>query len=250
MIYIIGAGPGDPDLLTIKAKKALEKADVVIYAGSLINPEVLRHAKRGAKLYNSAGMSRKEIFKIILKAAKENKIVARLHSGDPSIYGAAQEEIEFLEREKFKYKIVPGVSSFLAAAASLGKEYTIPEVSQSLIITRMDGRTKVPEKLRELARHRCTMCIFLSAHMIDRVVKELLSGYSDETPAAVVYKASWKGEKIIRGKLKNIAAKVKKEKIDRTALILIGDFLRARGKKSRLYDEKFKHSFRGRKCRR
>jgi len=244
MIYIIGAGPGDPDLLTTKAKKAIEESDIVIYTGSLINPEILKHAKKEAKLYNSAGMTLKEILKIILEAAKEKKIVARLHSGDPSIYGAAQEEIEFFERKKLRYEIIPGVSSFLAAAASLKKEYTIPEISQTLIITRMEGRTKVPEKLRELAKHRCSICIFLSTHMIDKVVKELLNGYSDETPVAIVYRASWKDEKIIRGKLKSIAAKVKKEKIDKTALILVGDFLRARGKKSKLYNEKFKHSFR------
>lgn len=248
MIYIIGAGPGDPELLTIKAEKALEKADVIIYAGSLINPEVLKHAKKGAELYNSAGMNLEDIFRIILKAAKEKKAVARLHSGDPSIYGAMQEEIEFFERKKLRYEIIPGVSSFLAAAASLKKEYTIPEISQTLIITRTEGRTRVPEKLKELAEFRCSMCIFLSTHMIKKVVRDLLSSYSGETPAAVVYKASWEDEKIIRGKLKDIADKVKKEKIDRTALILVGDFLKARGKRSELYNEKFKHSFRGRKC--
>ncbi len=247
MIYLIGAGPGDPELLTIKAKKVIEEADVILYAGSLINPEVLKHAKKGAKLYNSVKMTLKEIFKIISKAVREKKTVARLHSGDPSIYGAMQEEIEFFERKKLRYEIIPGVSSFVAAAASLRKEYTIPEVSQTLIITRMEGRTGVPEKLRELAKHRCSMCIFLSAGMIDKVVKELRNGYLDETPAAVVYRASWKDEKIIRGKLKNIAGKVEKERINKTALVLVGDFLRAKGKRSKLYDEKFGHSFRGRK---
>lgn len=247
MIYLIGAGPGDPELLTLKAKRAIEEADVILHAGSLINPEILKYAKEGAKLYNSAGMTLEEIFKIILKAAREKKAIARLHSGDPSIYGAMQEEIEFFERKKLRYEIIPGVSSFVAAAASLRKEYTIPEVSQTLIITRMEGRTGVPEKLRELAKHRCSMCIFLSAGMIDKVVKELRNGYLDETPAAVVYRASWKDEKIIRGKLKSIAGKVEKERINKTALMLVGDFLRAKGKRSKLYDGKFGHSFRGRK---
>jgi precorrin-4/cobalt-precorrin-4 C11-methyltransferase len=246
-VYIIGAGPGDPELLTIKAKKIIENADVIIYAGSLINPKILRHAKPEAKLYNSAKMDLEEIIEIISKAARNKKIVARLHSGDPSIYGAIQEQMELLGENGIAYEVVPGISSFLAAAASLGREYTIPGISQTVIITRLEGRTKVPEKerLSTLAKHRASMCIFLSVQMIDKVVKELKEGYTDDTPVAVIYKASWKDERVILGRLKDITGKVKDEKIDKTALILVGDFLRFIGKKSKLYDKEFSHSFRG-----
>ena len=245
-VYIIGAGPGDPELITIKAKKAIENADVIVYAGSLLNPKILNYAKAGAELYNSAKLNLEEIFNIISKAVKDKKSVVRILNGDPSIYGTLQEHAEFLEKHNISYEVIPGVSSFLAAAASLRKEYTIPEVSQTLIITRMEGRTKVPEKekLSELAKHRATMCIFLSAHMIDNVANELQKGYPSDTPVAVVYRASWDNEKIITGQLSNIAVKVKDAKINKTALILVGDFLRAKEKRSKLYDKEFTHGFR------
>lgn len=248
-VYIIGAGPGDPELLTIKAKKAIEKADVIIYAGSLINPQILRHVKSGARVYNSAKMDLEEIIEIISKAARKKKIVARLHSGDPSIYSAIQEQMELLEKGGIACEIIPGVSSFLAAAASLGREYTIPEVSQTVIITRMKGRTKVPkeERLSVLAKHKASMCIFLSTSMIDEVVKELKEGYAEDTPVAVVYKASWKDEKIISGRLNDIVDRAKDEKIDKTALILVGDFLESSKKRSKLYDKEFSHNFRGKR---
>jgi precorrin-4/cobalt-precorrin-4 C11-methyltransferase len=248
-VYFIGAGPGDPELLTIKAKKIIEKADVIIYAGSLINPQILRHAKHGAKLYNSAKMDLEEIIEIISEAARKKKIVVRLHSGDPSIYGAIQEQMELLEENGIAYEVVPGISSFLAAAASLNREYTIPEVSQTVIITRMKGRTKVPkeERLSALAKHRASMCIFLSTSMIDEVVKELKEGYAEDTPVAVVYKASWEDEKVILGLLNDIVDRAKDEKIDKTALILVGDFLKSSKKRSKLYDKEFSHSFRGKR---
>jgi precorrin-4/cobalt-precorrin-4 C11-methyltransferase len=245
-VYIIGAGPGDPELLTIKAKKAIEKADVIIYAGSLINPEILRYARDEAKLYNSAKMNLEEIFDIVSKAVEEERVVARLHSGDPSIYSTIQEEIGFLKEKDIAFEVIPGVSSFVAAAASLEKGYTTPEISQTVIITRREGKTKVPEKerLSMLAKHHASMCIFLSVQMINEVVKELKEGYGEDTPVAVVYKASWKDEKIISGRLNDIAGKVKDEKIDKTALILVGDFLKSSKKRSKLYDKEFSHSFR------
>ncbi|MEE8168685.1 MAG: precorrin-4 C(11)-methyltransferase [Candidatus Hydrothermarchaeales archaeon] len=248
-VYIIGAGPGDPELITLKAKAILERADVVVYAGSLINPEILKYAKTGAELYDSAGLTLEEIFKIIKKAANEGKVVARLHSGDPSLYGATQEQMALLRKEGINYKVIPGVSSIFAAAASLKREYTVPDVSQSLIITRLAGRTSVPEKekLGELARHRCSMGVFLSAHMIEEAVEELKRGYGGAAPVAVVYRVSWKDEKIITGKLSDIASKVKAAGVNKTAIILVGDFLSAKDKRSRLYSGEFEHSFRTKK---
>jgi precorrin-4/cobalt-precorrin-4 C11-methyltransferase len=247
-VYFIGAGPGDSELLTLKAKRILEKAEVVVYAGSLINPKILKHARKEAELYDSAGMTLEEIIGAISRGAKDNKTVARLHSGDPGIYGALQEEIQLLEEKGIAYEVIPGVSSFLAAAASLKKSYTVPEVSQTLIITRLEGKTKVPEKegLGKLARHRASMCIFLSVHMIEDVVAELKKGYPGDTPVAVVYRASWEDEKVVLGRLDDIVEKVRDEKISKTALILVGDFLDSSGR-SRLYDKGFAHGYRGRR---
>ncbi|MFQ5887986.1 MAG: precorrin-4 C(11)-methyltransferase [Candidatus Hydrothermarchaeales archaeon] len=248
-VFFIGAGPGDPELLTIKAKKVIEKADVVIYAGSLVNPEILGYAKAEVKLYNSAKMNLEEILDVIIKASEDGKTVARIHSGDPSIYGAIAEQIRLLDERGILYEIIPGVSSFLSAAASLKKEYTIPEVVQTVIITRAEGRTKVPEKekLQELAKHRASMCIFLSVGMIKEVTEELTDAYGPKMPVAVVYRASWSDEKVIQGTLEDIAEKVKGEDFKRTALILVGDFLKKRDKRSKLYDKDFSHGFRGKK---
>ena len=234
-VYLVGAGPGDPGLLTLKAKALLQRAEVVVYPGSLINPEILGHVNKEAALYNSYGMALEEIVNILVEASKAGKTVVRLHSGDPSIYGAIGEHIRALEREGVDYEVVPGISSFQAAAASLGVEYTVPEVVQTVILTRISGRTKVPEKerLRKLARARASMCIFLSAHKLEEVVDELLASYPPETPAAVVYRVSWKDERIIRASLSEIAAKA--GDVKRTALILVGDFLRPHGTRSRLY---------------
>jgi precorrin-4/cobalt-precorrin-4 C11-methyltransferase len=245
-VYFIGSGPGDPELLTVKAGKIIKGADVIVYAGSLVNKDILKCARHDVRLYDSSKLTLEEIVEIIVTAAQEKKTVARLHSGDPSIYGAIQEQIELLEGRNISYEIVPGVSSFTAAAATLKKEYTIPDVTQTVIITRMEGKTKVPEResLGELARHRASMCIFLSVQAIDRVVEELKKGYPDTTPVAVVYRVSQSDEKAIIGSLDDIAAKVKREGIEKTALILVGEFLKSRGKKSRLYDKGFTHEFR------
>ncbi|MEM3709697.1 MAG: precorrin-4 C(11)-methyltransferase, partial [Nitrososphaerales archaeon] len=199
-VIFIGAGPGDPELITLKGKKFLEKADVVIYTGSLLNPEILKFTKPGAELYDSSTMDREEILGIMVKAAKEGKLVARVHDGDPSIYGALQEQLDFLTKEKIEYKIIPGVSSIFAAAASLKRELTLPKISQTVIITRLKGRTPVPEfeSIKELSKHRTTMVIFLSVQYIDSIIKEIeQGGYPKDTPLAVVYRASWQDEKII-----------------------------------------------------
>jgi len=248
-VYFIGAGPGDPELLTIKAAKVIARADVIIYAGSLVNREVLRHAKETARIYDSAVLTLEEIIAIVEKAVAEGKIVARLHSGDPGLYGAVGEQMELLAQRGIAYEVIPGVSSFAAAAAFLKREYTLPEVSQTVIITRLAGRTDVPEKeeLSALAAHRASMCIFLSVHLIDRVVAELRKGYPPQTPVAVVARASWPDARVVRGTLENVAQLVKDEKIERTALILVGDFLDAAGKRAQLYAPDFAHGYRGKR---
>jgi len=246
-VYFIGAGPGDAGLLTVKGKAVLEEADIIIYAGSLINPEILKYAKKEALLYDSSGMAPKEILGIMVNAAREGKTVARIHSGDPSLYGAIGEQIRALTEKGIGYRVIPGISSFQAAAATLGLEYTVPEVVQTVILTRISGRTKVPEKerLRELARHRASMCIFLSAHKMREVVEELMESYGAGAPAAVIYRASWEDERVIRGCLAEIAEKARDVK--KTALILVGDFLKPGKAKSKLYDSEFAHGYRRKK---
>jgi precorrin-4/cobalt-precorrin-4 C11-methyltransferase len=247
-VYFIGAGPGDPELITVKGRKILELADIVIYAGSLVNPAVLEGLK--AAVYDSAPMHLDEIMALMKGAADKGLSVARLHTGDTAFYSAVSEQIERLRALKIAYEVVPGVSSASAGAAVLGQELTIPEVSQTVIFTRLGGRTPVPEDeaLAGLARHRASMVVYLSAGMIEKVVEELLAGYPGETPCVVVEKASWPGQKIVRGSLKEIAARVKKAGIEKTALIYVGDALRASdadlGKKSRLYDKAFRHGYR------
>lgn len=245
-VYFVGAGPGDPELLTIKAKKILEAADVIIYAGSLVNPDVLRYTREDAVVYDSAGMTLEEIVGVMLEAARGGKMVARLHTGDPSLYGALQEQLDLLEKEGIACEVVPGVSSMSAAAALLKREYTLPGISQTVIVTRLAGRTPVPEKerLSELAKHGSSMVIFLSVHMVGDVVGELREGYDPDTPVAVVYKASWPDEEVLRGTLKDIAEKVEASGVRRTALILVGDFLKCNYERSKLYDGDFGHSFR------
>ena len=247
-IYFIGAGPGDPELLTIKAKGIIEKADVLIYAGSLVNPQVLACKKKGAVIHNSASMDLKEIVAIISKEVKKGKTVARIHSGDPSIYGAIQEQIALLEKKGIPHEIIPGVSSVFASAATLKKELTVPELSQTLILTRISGRTRVPsrESIARLAQSQATMAIFLSITQIGKVVEQLLTSYPPETPVAVVYRASWPDEKVIKGTLATVAEKVKSAAIKKQALILVGRALddSARGLRSKLYHEGFTHGFR------
>ncbi|MDP3791973.1 MAG: precorrin-4 C(11)-methyltransferase [Candidatus Omnitrophota bacterium] len=245
-IYFIGAGPGDPELLTIKAGKIIKKADIIIYAGSLINKDIIKPAKKGARLYDSSAMSLEDVLCLIKKAKSTNKIVARIHSGDPSIYGAIQEQMDWCQKQKIDYSVIPGVSSFQAAAASLKQELTLPGVSQTIILTRVSGRTKVPAKedLRKLSKARATMVIFLSIQEIERVIRKLKDGYGLNTPVAVIEKASFPQERKIIGTLRDIAKKVKEAGITRQALIIVGDVLRKNYQKSKLYDKDFDHMFR------
>lgn len=256
-VYFIGAGPGDPELITVRGMKAIQRADIVIYAGSLVNEGVLGYAKKGAEVYNSASMTLEETTKIIIDGVKAGKSVARVHTGDPSLYGAILEQIAPLEEAGISYQIIPGVSSAFASAAALKAELTLPEVSQTVIFTRVEGRTPVPEKerLSELAKHRATICIFLSVGMIEKVVSELLQGYPEDTPVAVVERASWPDERAITGTLNDIAEKVKDAGIKRQAMIIVGDVLRPRLTShvsrltavSKLYDKEFGHGYRKRK---
>jgi len=247
-VFFIGAGPGDPELLTLKGKSIIERADVLIYAGSLVNPQVLNYKKKEATVYNSASMNLKEIVALISKEVKKGKTVARIHTGDPAIYGAIQEQISFLEKRNISYEVIPGVSSVFAAAAALKKELTVPERSQTVILTRISGRTKVPsrESIDKLAQSHATMAIFLSVAHIEEVVEQLLIAYPPDTPVAVVHKASWPDEKVVRGTLRNIAGKVHKAAIKRQALILVGSALgdTAGELRSKLYHEGFAHGYR------
>lgn len=246
-VFIVGAGPGDPELITVKGQRLLSEADTVIYAGSLVNPALLSLVKQGAKIYNSASMTLDQVIEVIEKSVLLGEKVVRLHTGDPSIYGAIQEQMDELNKRNIEYKVVPGVSSFLAAAAALKQEYTLPEISQTVIITRNEGRTPVPEKERlvSLASHNATMCIFLSVHMLENVVNELITGgYSADTPIAIVYKASWPEEKIIRATLETIVTKIKDTDINRTAMIVVGQCLDTDYALSRLYAPEFGHMYR------
>lgn len=246
-VYFVGAGPGDPELITVKGQRALSTADVVIYAGSLVNPKLLDECKAGCEIYNSASMNLDEIIRVCKDSTSNNKKVVRLHTGDFSIYGSLREQIERLIPLGIEYELIPGVSSFLGAASSLGIEYTVPEISQSLIITRLEGRTPVPknESLRSLASHQTSMAIFLSSGMLNEVVSELeKGGYPLSTPMAVIYKATWPEEKIIRGTLEDIAEKVEEAGIYKTALIIVGDCLGSSYNESLLYHKDFKHEYR------
>ena len=246
MIYFIGAGPGDPELITVKGKRLIDEADIIIYAGSLVNPQVLSGARPEAEIYNSATMNLEEVLDVMKRGVAAGKKVVRVHTGDPSIYGAHREQMVELEKLGIPYEIVPGVSSFLAAAASLKREYTLPGVSQTVILTRMEGRTPMPggEKRRDLAKHHATMIIFLSVGMMDELAATLREEYRPDTPVAVVYKATWEDQKIVRGTLENIADKVREAGIRKTALTVVGDFLGDEYELSKLYDKTFTHEFR------
>ena len=246
-VSFVGAGPGDVELITVKGQRLLREADVIIYAGSLVNPALLSLAKQGAAIYNSASMTLDEVIEVMVEFTNNGKKVVRLHTGDPSIYGAIQEQMDALEKKKISYDVVPGVSSFLATAAALKCEYTLPDVSQTVIITRLEGRTPVPEKekLALLASHNATMCIFLSVHMIQNVMDELIAGgYATDTPVAIVQKASWPEQKIFRGTISTIATIVTDAKIDRTAMIVVGHCLDSEYALSRLYAPEFGHMYR------
>ena len=246
-VYIVGAGAGDPELITVKGQKLLQKADVIIYAGSLVNPALLGFAKEGAEIHDSASMTLPEVIETIEKAVAKDLMVVRLHTGDPSIYGAIQEQMDALKKKGIDFEVVPGVSSFLATAAALKQEYTLPGISQTVIITRNEGRTPVPEreKLRSLAAHQATMCIFLSITMLADVVKELMEGgYAPSTPIAIVQRASWPEQKIVRATLETIVAEIADKGIDRTAMIVVSRCLGADYELSRLYAPEFRHMFR------
>ena len=246
-VYIVGAGAGDPELITLKGHRLLKEADVIIYAGSLVNPALLDFAKAGAEIHDSASMTLPEVIETIEKAVAKGLLVVRLHTGDPSIYGAIQEQMDALKKKNIDFEVVPGVSSFLATAAALKQEYTLPGISQTVIITRNEGRTPVPEreKLRSLAAHQATMCIFLSITMLADVVKELIEGgYAPDTPIAIVQRASWPEQKIVRATLETIVAEIADKGIDRTAMIVVSRCLGAGYELSRLYAPEFSHMFR------
>lgn len=246
-VHFVGAGPGDPELITLKGYQLMQEAGVVIYAGSLVNPELLKYCSKDCEIYDSASMDLIEIIDAMEKGIKEGKEVVRLQTGDFSIYGSIREQIEEMKKRDLPYDCTPGVSSFLGAASSLGVEYTVPEVSQSVVITRMAGRTPVPakESIRSFAQHQTSMVIFLSVQGITRVVRELIAGgYKPTTPVAVVYKATWPEEKQVLGTLEDIAEKIEAADINKTALIMVGDFLGEEFYYSKLYDATFPHEYR------
>lgn len=247
MIVFVGAGPGAVDLITLRGHQALTTADCIIYAGSLVNPALLEYAKEGCEVHNSAGMTLEEVIEVMRQGHSQNKKVVRLHTGDPSLYGAIKEQMDALNELAIPYEIVPGVSSFLGAAASLQAEFTLPQVSQTLILTRMEGRTPVPEKegIELLAQHQASMAIFLSASMLEELSKRLLQGgYTPQTPAALVYKATWADEKIVRTSVGQLALAAKEHGIHKTALVFVGEFLESDYERSKLYDPSFSHGFR------
>lgn len=247
MIHFVGAGPGAVDLITLRGARLLKEAGMIIYAGSLVNPELLSLAAEKCEIYDSAGMTLDEVIEKLSSAHKAGMDAVRLHTGDPSIYGAIREQMDRLKKLGIPYDITPGVSSFCAAAAAAEAEYTLPSVSQTVIITRMGGRTPVPEKekIRLLASHHASMVLFLSAGMLEALVSELIAGgYAPDTNAAIVSRASWPDQRVIRGALSDIPRLAAEAGISRTALILVGDFLGDEYELSRLYDKHFSHGYR------
>lgn len=245
-IEIVGAGPGDPDLISVKGRYFLEAADLILYAGSLVPVELTYCAKQGAVVRSSASMDLEEQFAIMKEFYDKGKLVVRLHTGDPCIYGAIQEQMAFFDEYKMSYHITPGISSFLAAAAALESQFTIPEKVQTIILTRGEGRTPMPEKekLHLLAQSQSTMCIFLSATIVDQVQEELLVHYPPTTPVAACYKLTWKDERIYRGELKDLAKIIKENNLTLTTMIVVGDAIGNREGLSKLYSHQFKHLFR------
>ena len=247
MVNFVGAGCGAADLITVRGKALLEKADVIIYAGSLVNPELLNYSKTDCEIHNSAYMTLDEVISVMEKAEKSGKNTVRLHTGDPCLYGAIREQMDRLDELDIDYEICPGVSSFCGAAAALKAEYTLPEVSQTIIITRMTGRTSVPdsESIEKLAAHGSTMVIFLSTGLLKELTEQLITGgYTSKTPAAIVYKASWADEKVCRCTVGTLFETAEKNGIKKTALITVGNFLGDDYALSRLYDEGFETEFR------
>lgn len=247
MVHFVGAGCGAEDLITVRGLRLVEKADLIIYAGSLVNEKILKNAKSDCKICNSAYMTLEEVIEEMSIAEENGKDTVRLHTGDPSIYGAIREQMDALRRKNIEFDICPGVSSFLGAASSLRAEYTLPNVSQSLIITRMEGKTKVPpkESIESFAAHNATMIIFLSASMTKELREKLIAGgYKKDTPAAIVYKATWEDEKIIRCIIDNLDVEAEKNGIRNFALIVVGEFLGNEYELSKLYDKNFTTAFR------
>ena len=247
MVHFIGAGPGAPDLITLRGARLLAEADVIIYAGSLVNPALLEGRKEGCAVYDSASMTLEEVLSVMEQAEGEGKTTVRLHTGDPSLYGAIREQMDQLDRMGVSYDVTPGVSSFSGAAAALNAEYTLPDVSQSVIITRMAGRTPVPEveALAKMASHGCTMVLFLSTGLLEDVERELMKGgYSPDTPAAIVYKATWPDQKVYRCTVSTLAQTARDNHVTKTALITVGGFLGTEYERSKLYDPTFTHGCR------
>lgn len=247
MVHFVGAGPGAVDLITLRGKALLEKADLVIYAGSLVNPLLLGYCREDCRIYNSAKLSLEQVLSLIDEAEEEGKMTVRLHTGDPSLYGAIREQMDALKEKGIAYDLTPGVSSFCGAAAAAEAEYTLPGISQTVIISRMAGRTPVPEKeaMAELAKHGASMVIFLSAGLLEQVEEALLQGaYTEETPCAIVYKATWPEERVCYTRLGSLSKCAKENQITHTALILVGDFLGASYERSKLYDPSFTTAFR------
>jgi precorrin-4/cobalt-precorrin-4 C11-methyltransferase len=249
IVYFAGSGPGDPDLITVKAKKLLSEADTIVYSGSLLNPKLLECAKESARLYDASLIDREKIYEILRDASWAGQLVMRLHDGDPNIYGATKEQVDKLQADGITCKMIPGVTSLLGAAASLNMELTLPGNTQTIIITRAELRTPVPEKekISQLASHGSTMAFYLSVHLIKEIVPQLLQGraYNNDTPAAVVYKATWEDEVIVTGKLADIADKAQDARISKTALLIVGNVVKPRGYRfSRVYDPEFSHGYR------
>ena len=247
MIHFVGAGPGAADLITMRGARLLQETDVIIYAGSLVNPALLEYAKPGCRIFNSAEMTLEEVIEEMKDAECKGLDTVRLHTGDASLYGAIREQMDLLDELGITYEDIPGVSSFSGAAAALNAEYTLPGVSQSVVITRMAGRTPVPEKesIRSFAAHDCTMVIFLSTGLLEEVSAELMEGgYAADAPAAIVYKATWPEEKVVHCTVSTLASAAKENNITKTALILVGGFLGDKYERSKLYDPGFTTEFR------
>lgn len=248
MVYFVGAGPGAADLITVRGMRLLEKADVVIYAGSLVNPELLAYTKEDCKVYNSATMTLEEVLSVMTEAEAAGKMTVRLHTGEPSIYGAIREQMDVLDAKQIPYESCPGVSACFGAAAGLNLEYTLPEVSQSLIITRMEGRTKVPEKesIERFAAHHASMAVYLSTGMLEELSRRLIAGgYEADTPAALVYKATWPEEQAYVCTVGTVAQTAAENGITKTALVLVGDVIAHTDyERSRLYAPDFSTEFR------
>ncbi len=248
MVHFVGAGSGAPDLITVRGKKLLEEADVIIYAGSLVNPQLLEYKKEGCAVYNSAKMTLEEVLEVMFQAEAAGRTTVRLHTGDPCLYGAIREQMDVLDEKGISYDYCPGVSSFCGAAAALNLEYTLPDVSQSVVITRMAGRTPVPEKeeIASFAAHQATMVVFLSTGMLEQLSERLIAGgYTADTPAAIVYKATWEDEKAFVCTVGTLAETAKKNGITKTALMIIGDVVsHSHYRRSDLYHPAFTTEFR------